>query len=434
MKKRLFVLAALLVLAVFCTGVAGYADEASADDVGLMEYEAQGFTVKDPNSWEGLKGSMAFYPVSSTSLIDDPELYALFLYYCPASEEEIENSEDSETIMSKLTMPGMLFTVKGDRERLLEGLDRLGMEDDDRADIVQVGEADGYQFFVVCSLDDDYAASLESPYAEDYAALPALLTRELKQAEYYAPIDPIKALTGKTLSFTTTDLDGNEITSEELFADNEITMVNLWGVWCINCVNEMEELAAINTRLREKGCGIVGLEWEQEPGDETYRQARDLMRDKGTNYPSVLMPEGNEILSAIDSFPATFFVNREGMILTKPILGAKVTEYEPTVEALLTSASLPEEAAEEAATTCRVFVTNEEGEPIKSAVVQLCDESTCSLLKTNADGCAAFEVSEAKSYEVHVLKGPEGYVYASDEVFHTDEKASDLTIVLKKAD
>ncbi len=50
------------------------------------------------------------------------------------------------------------------------------------------------------------------------------------------------------------------------------------------------------------------------------------------------------------------------------------------------------------------------------------------------DGCAAFEVSEAKSYEVHVLKGPEGYVYASDEVFHTDKKASDLTIVLKKAD
>ena len=50
------------------------------------------------------------------------------------------------------------------------------------------------------------------------------------------------------------------------------------------------------------------------------------------------------------------------------------------------------------------------------------------------DGCAAFEVSEAKSYEVHVLKGPEGYVYTSDEVFHTDENASDLTIVLKKAD
>ena len=43
-------------------------------------------------------------------------------------------------------------------------------------------------------------------------------------------------------------------------------------------------------------------------------------------------------------------------------------------------------------------------------------------------------VSEAKSYEVHVLMWPEGYVYPSDEVFHTDKKASDLTIVLKKAD
>ena len=90
-------------------------------------------------------------------------------------------------------------------------------------------------------------------------------------------------------------------------------------------VNETEALAAINTRLREKGCGIVGLEWAREPGDATCRQAWELTRDKGTNYPGVLIPEGNEILNAIDSFPATVFVNREGMILTKPILGAQVT-------------------------------------------------------------------------------------------------------------
>ena len=73
-------------------------------------------------------------------------------------------------------------------------------------------------------------------------------------------------------------------------------MVNLWGIWCMKCVNEMEALAAINTRLREMGCGIIGVEWEREPGDEPCRQARELMRDKGTNSPGVLMPEGNDTL------------------------------------------------------------------------------------------------------------------------------------------
>ena len=45
----------------------------------------------------------------------------------------------------------------------------------------------------------------------------------------------------------------------------------------MKCVNETEALAAINTRLREKGCGIVGVEWEQEPGDEACRQGMELM-------------------------------------------------------------------------------------------------------------------------------------------------------------
>ena len=32
-------------------------------------------------------------------------------------------------------------------------------------------------------------------------------------------------------------------------------------------LSEMAELAEIHTRLREKGCGIVGVEWEQKPID-----------------------------------------------------------------------------------------------------------------------------------------------------------------------
>ena len=486
MKKSIWMLLFVMVLGAFCTGVTVYADETETSGENLLEYKAQGYTVNDPDNWEGLKGSLLIYPASSAALNENPDLYASYLYYLPVKSEEIESEEEAMAALAKMTSAGYLFTIGGNRDQLLDAMDDLWLEkkyDDEtiESNLFQVGEADGFQFFVLITPDEEYVASLDEEYVEDYNNLPALLTEELGQMEFYAPIDPIKTMEGKTLSFTATDLDGNTLTSEELFKDNEITMVNMWGVWCHNCVDEMEELAAINTRLQEKGCGIIGIEWEQTPTEEVYQQARDLMEEKGTNYPSVLMPEDNEILGEITSFPTTLFVDREGRILTKPIIGARVAEYEPTLESLLDGSSVSEsgsgdaeednaadsesgteeaeedsasdsesgteEAEEDSASvsesgtakaegsyTYRVFVKDEEDQPLEKVSIQFCDDTACRMGKTDVDGCAVFEVPVEQSYEVHVLKAPEGYAYDSEEVFHTDEVSSDMTIVLKKAE
>ena len=436
MKKSLCIL--LLIVSVFCAGMAVCAQETESDEGSYQEFESIGITVKSPKYWEEMNGSVVIYPVSSTSIFDDPEVYAAFLYYVPASSEDMEDEEKVEDLMQKMTMVGMLLTVKGDKDQLYDALTTLGIGTDEEAfekETVQVGEADGYQFFAFIETDEEYVASLEEEYAADFNNLLGLFEKELKQAQYYAPVDNVKALEGKTLSFSSKDLDGNTLTSEELFRDNEITMVNLWGEWCINCVNEMEELAEINTRLQEKGCGIVGIEWEKDPSEETYQRARDLMKEKGTNYPSVLMREGNEILGAIENFPATFFVDRDGTILTKPIIGAKATEYEPTVEALLEGVYTPEtEAGDAADYTYRVFVKDEEDNPVPEAQIQFCDETTCRLGETDEDGCAEFEVSEEKTYEIHILEAPDGYAYDDEEVYSTDASSFDTTIVLKKGE
>ena len=42
-------------------------------------------------------------------------------------------------------------------------------------------------------------------------------------------MDPAAAMVGKTFQFETVDLDGNKVTSDELFANNEVTMINYWG-------------------------------------------------------------------------------------------------------------------------------------------------------------------------------------------------------------
>ena len=456
MKKFISMLFVLFSLSVFCTGIAVCADESGTPE--HPDYNGFGYTVKNPEDWEDLKGSLVIYPLSTSTIAEDPDVFAEGLIYFPATPEEVAAAENAIALIGQVNMPGMIFTIKGDRAMLEESIKTLGVleqgeEESLETDLFQVGEADGYQFFALCSPDEEYAAKLDEKYAEDYRNLPALIAKEFEQARFYAPSDPMDALIGKKISFTSTDLDGKSYTSEKLFGDNEITMVNLWGVWCHNCVDEMEELAAIHERLQEKGCGVVGVEYEQKSGDRIEQEARDLMAEKGTNYPSVLMPGDNEIFNTVTSFPTTFFVDREGTILAKPIVGAQVATYEPTLEALLEGGSAPEEetgeetaeaAGEEAASqteetageakslTYRVFVEDEDGQPLEEVTVQFCDEASCRLGETDEDGCAVFEVPEEKVYDVHILEAPDGFAYDEEEIFPTSETASDTTIRLKK--
>ena len=420
---------------------AGTAEEnaSEADGSAVIDLKSLGYTVKNPDLWDGLEGTVFFYPASSSSLLDDPEVFLSTIYYLPVNEDDVDGEEEAEASMDMVTIPGVIFSIRGDRDQMLKALGDLGFtdnlsEDEIEAGLVQVGEADDYNFFLLSSLDEDYAAGLDEKFAEDYKKLPALLEEMLKEAEYNAPVDPMKTLEGKTLSFTTTDLDGNTVTSADLFKDNEVTMVNLWGTWCHNCVDEMEELAAIHDRIKENGCGIIGIEYEEDPSEDTYQKARDLMKEKGTNYPNVLMPEGNEILDMVSGFPTTFFVDREGKILSKPIVGAKVSEYEPTVEALLKGDGAP--AAEDAAArtyTYRVLVKDENDQPLQEVSVQFCDDTSCRYGETDEQGCAVFEVPEEKVYDVHIAEASDEYEYDPEEVIKTDEVSSDTTIVLKKA-
>jgi len=258
----------------------------------------------------------------------------------------------------------------------------------------------------------------------------------LENAELYAPVDPEASLPGQVLSFETTDIDGNAVSSADLFKDNKITMVNVWGTWCHNCVGEMEALAEIHTRLQAKGCGVVGVEYEQKPIDTMKDEIRAFLEEKGVNYPNVIMPRDNEIINGIAGFPTTFFVDSEGKILTLPISGAQVDAYEPTVDQLLADEAVDTDnnagAIRNDSGAYHVVVYDMDGNPVEGAVIQLCDETTCAFQPTDANGVATFSVEAEKVYDVHVLMAPEGYV-PDDDVYKTLDTFSDVNIFLEKA-
>ena len=328
-----------------------------------------------------------------------------------------------------------------------------GLNPDEIVEITEFATLDSYHWYYVTlpvdgaiarydelqafGADDEAAnAGLEKARAE-IVLVQAELLKYLKSIEYMTPVDPDSAFMGQVLRFETTDLDGNPVKSEDLFKDNRITMVNLWGTWCPNCINEMAELAAMHTRLQEKGCGIVGIEFEQQPIEEVGKIARGIMTANGTNYPNVLLAEDNEILRSVSAYPTTFFVDSAGRILTIPIIGAAVDKYESAIDKLLagdTVDAMPDTgAAVNGDNKYFVYVYDTDGKPVEGALVQFCDDVTCSFQPTDAKGAAVFRVSEQKVYEIHLLKVPEGYK-ENPNVYKTLEVYSNVNIFIEKAE
>jgi len=108
-------------------------------------------------------------------------------------------------------------------------------------------------------------------------------------------------------------------------------------------------------------------------------EVRAFLKEKGVNYPNVIMPRDNEIINGITGFPTTFFVDGEGTILTLPISGALVDAYESTVDQLLAGEKVDTTnsagAIRNDSGAYHVIAYDMDGNPVEGAVIQLCDET-----------------------------------------------------------
>ena len=336
--KRIFCM--LLAVLLFASlGTATFAEES------VLDIDIMGIRMNYPEEFKELQGILE--PDPSGIIAYDPDVYYMSIDYYAMSQEQLDElinktedeltEADYEFFLSSYGTIGEVLACEGGIETALSafGLDELPEE----MKMTEIGSADKLHYYYITQDDDEEVSGFEEKYAQEAAALKGSVLEMLKSAEYYSPVDPIAKTVGKVVRFETTDLDGNVVSSEDLFSANEITMINYWGTWCIWCVRELPELAKIHSRLQEKDCGIIGI---LQDGDdpEKVELAKSLMKENGTNYPNVVLSDDMSFLDMVSSFPTSFFVDREGRILCYPIAGAAVNEYEPTVDTLL-AGSLP---------------------------------------------------------------------------------------------
>lgn len=139
-------------------------------------------------------------------------------------------------------------------------------------------------------------------------------------------------------SFEASNLEGEPIT-EEIFADYDLTMVNLWTTTCGYCIEEMPTLEKIRREIQEDGTSfnIVGMCLDiNNTGevDEEKLEKAQLIADTAEITYETIIPDAalwSGRLQGVSAVPETFFVDRDGNIVGQTVLGAKTEEQWRTI-------------------------------------------------------------------------------------------------------
>ena len=136
---------------------------------------------------------------------------------------------------------------------------------------------------------------------------------------------------GVLSDFTATDLNGNTV-DPSIFADYDLTMVNVWATYCTPCLKEMPDLGELAAEYEDKGVRIVGLVSDAMNADgsisaDQVETAQAIVDSTGADYLHILPSEDlMGIVYQITSVPTTFFVDSTGAQVGTAYIGAKSKE------------------------------------------------------------------------------------------------------------
>ena len=134
---------------------------------------------------------------------------------------------------------------------------------------------------------------------------------------------------GSLGEFAMEDVNGETYT-QEMFADHDLTMINVFTTWCSPCIREIPDLEKLSKEMEDQGVQVVGivLDVAGNADEETIEKAKLLAEKTGAAYPFLIPDAGylNGRLAGISAVPETFFADKEGNIVGKTYSGSRSFE------------------------------------------------------------------------------------------------------------
>lgn len=345
MKKIISVL--LIAILLCCFIFSSFAEEAQ-DSIHL---DSTGITVALTDAMKNAKGQIQ--GMDSGEIGTGIGIYTGGIVYLAVTPEEIdafkaelegldlsthneENDQKAQETMNKYqaimsSVAGVcnFMTVTGGRTLEEAGAGLLGDEVKANYNIYDLGTlGENHYYMLMFKKDSGMIEKTQVPDAlkDEYYAIMTDPDSILANITLNEPNPPQKEELGfDTLSFEAKDLDGNTVDLSEVFASHEVTMVNFWATYCEPCKKEFPELVRMNAELAEKDCAIIGVCTDIRDGKT--EKAKQILADTGVDYLNLYISAETGKTLGIESMPTSFFVNREGKIVTEPIVGAYIDGY-----------------------------------------------------------------------------------------------------------
>lgn len=124
-------------------------------------------------------------------------------------------------------------------------------------------------------------------------------------------------------SFTAKNVDGKLVSLKESLG--KVTIIDFWASWCSPCRQENPNVVALYNEFHAKGLNIIGVSLDKEGEASKWKEA--IAKDKLTwTQVSNLKWWEDPIARAynIESIPATFVLDANGIIVAKNLRGAEL--------------------------------------------------------------------------------------------------------------
>ena len=156
----------------------------------------------------------------------------------------------------------------------------------------------------------------------------------------------------ETIDFSFPDAYGKTHSLKDAKYKNKAVIVQIFGSWCPNCVDEMNFLIPWYQANQKRGVEIIALAFERSFSvDDAKRQLIRFQKKKGLPYPLLLAGATSDVkpsdklstLKNFTAFPTTIFLNRNHEVVkvhagfNGPSTGAYYEEYKKEFEELVTT-------------------------------------------------------------------------------------------------
>ncbi|GAB3897421.1 TlpA family protein disulfide reductase [Spirosoma agri] len=127
----------------------------------------------------------------------------------------------------------------------------------------------------------------------------------------------------KTLNVSFPEPNGKLVSLADPRFKNKVTIVQILGSWCPNCMDETNFLSPWYKRNKQRGVEILGLAFERSPEMAESGPKIERMKQRfNIDYPIVLAGTNDKAkaskalpdLNAVVAFPTTIFIDKKGQV------------------------------------------------------------------------------------------------------------------------